>query len=115
MPIHIDSIPKMVQSVIEYEENVIVAFCSEECEVCKEMKPIFLSLIKDYDQEVHFVTYKADINTERKLYTSSFEFVNGFPTWGTFKNGVFQDYLTGEQTRDEFVRLLDNLVGKSNE
>jgi thioredoxin len=80
------------KSVVNVEEGKsILYFTASWCGPCQKIKPIYESLIKQYDSKIKF--YKMELNNNQDIADKLK--VTSIPTFFFIKNGQIIDQFTG--------------------
>jgi thiol-disulfide isomerase/thioredoxin len=110
MSFNFDVNPAECERLLSENSKVIVAFCDPECEECAVMRPIFLSLVGDYDSDICFITFNLKKNAENKIYASKFGVIKEAPTFVTFVNGDIDAVKSRLLDRSDLVDMIADML-----
>ena len=97
--------PNQYEEIIDYKGTGLIVIGAETCKVCSSMKPVFDAVLDNTNIKV----VKLD-SDKYEDYIKAELFINTFPTFMIVKNGEVVGELSGEQTVDNLVKLVQRII-----
>lgn len=105
----IDSSQYIADMIVSSKIPVLVDFWAVWCGPCKLLNPVIKQLEKDYHKKVLFVKINVDVHRAIASYFN----VSAIPAVYIIKDKTVVNLLTGLQSRDSYVKALDDVLNDS--
>ena len=90
--------------VLKSPVPVLVDFWAAWCAPCRMLAPVVEAIATKYEGKAKVVKLNVDENTT----TSGKYNIKGIPTLLLFKNGIIQEQIVGNSTKDAISKMIDN-------
>jgi len=90
--------------VLKSSVPVLVDFWAAWCAPCRMLAPVVEAIATKYEGKAKVVKLNVDENTT----TSGKYNIKGIPTLLLFKNGIIQEQIVGNSTKDAISKMIDN-------
>ena len=98
-----------MKNALESKKPIVIAFTAEWCPHCRDYKPVFFDVKKDYEDTVSFINVDVD-SKEGSVLSGRFQ-VNGIPTTAFVRlDGSVLKVQVGEIEKEKLKTIVDDLL-----